>query len=118
MGQLTISYLYPCKKTETPVTIDVKIGFAQLSNIKIKQGNKILIENVPTVENLELGTNKKLKGKEIKCTVDIIDIQAATNKVGVEITLKGGQHDQQFLLENELAPGDPVMFYTIKILFL
>ncbi|MBK7938042.1 MAG: hypothetical protein IPJ82_13545 [Lewinellaceae bacterium] len=118
MGQLTISYLYPCKRTETPVTIDVKIGFAQLSNIKIKQVNKILIEDVPTVENLELGTNKKLKGKEIKCTVDIIDIQAATNKVGVEITLKGGQHDQQFLLENELAPGDPVMFYTVKILFL
>ena len=118
MGQLTISYLYPCRKTDTPITIDVKVGFAQLSNIKIKLVNKVLIENVSTVENLELGTNKKLKGKEIKCAIDIIDIQAATNKVGVEITLRGGKHDQQFLLENELAPGDPVMFYTVRILFL
>ena len=118
MGQLTISYLYPCRKTDTPVTIDLKVGFAQLSNIKVKLGNKVLAEQVPTVENLEIGANKKLKGKELKCSVDIVDIQTATNKVGVEITLKGGKHDQQFVLENELAADDPVMFYTIKILFL
>lgn len=118
MGQLTISSFYLSRKTDDPITIDVKIGFAQLGTIKIKLGNKVLVADVQTLEKFELGTNKKLKGKEIKCTVDIADIQLATNKVGVDIMLKGGKHDQQLLLENELTPGDPVMFYTIKILFL
>ena len=118
MGQQTISSFYLGKNSETPITISVKIGFAQLGTVKVKLGDKLLIGDVSPIENFEIGKNKELKGKEIRCLIDVIDIQPATNKVGAEITLKGGKHDQQFMLENELAQGDSVMFYTVRILII
>lgn len=115
MSQLTISYFYPSRNTETPITISIELGFAQIGTIKIKRGTQQLTSGVPPLENFELGKNKALKGKEITCHIDIIDIQPTTNKVGTTIKLSGGKHDQTFILENELAEGDPAMFYTVRI---
>jgi hypothetical protein len=116
MAQLTVSYLYPARNTQTPIFISVKTRFAQDGHITVKLVNKILGEADNLLENCELGKNKELKGKEIKCTIDVADVQAATNKVGYVVGLKGGKFDQEFIMEGELPVGDPVMFYTVRIL--
>lgn len=118
MGQQTISSVYLAKNTDDPIKISIKVGFAQLGTVKVKLGDNLIVGDISPIEDVQIGKNKELKRKEIRCSIDIIDIQPATNKVGAEITLKGGRHDQQFTLENELAQGDPVMFYTLKILII
>lgn len=115
MSQLTISYFYPSRNTDAPITISINVDFAQIGTLKVKRGGQLLSGGVSPLENFELGKNKELKGKEITCHIDIIDIQPTTNKVGATINLAGGKHEQTFILENELAEGDPVMFYTVRI---
>lgn len=115
MSQLTISYFYPSRNTDAPITISINVDFAQIGTLKVKRGGQLLSGGVSPLENFELGKNKELKGKEITCHIDIIDIQPNTNKVGATINLAGGKHEQTFILENELAEGDPVMFYTVRI---
>ncbi|MCB0529298.1 MAG: hypothetical protein H6565_14205 [Lewinellaceae bacterium] len=118
MGQLTVSSFYLARNAEAPITISIQLDFAQIGTIKVRMGPQLLLSGVPPIEDVALGKNKELKGKEIRCLIDIIDIQPNTNKVGARITLKGGKHDQEFSVENELAEGDPAMFYTVKILII
>jgi len=114
MSQTIISDFYFVNDSERPVRLKVKVTHAQVAATTLRLGNGEQEHFEDSFEK-DLGPNKSLKDQRLFFVTSVTDIQKATDKTGLEVTLEGGPEEFRETLEKKVSRHGGTIDYIVTI---
>ena len=112
-----VSAIYQTVAGNDSITMDIMIGYGQVSETGIYLSGRKLAGISGSQNGIYLGTNDKLKGKELVIQTLVHDIQKETNRTNVMFALRGGKQELYEDMGFEVQSDGEVVLYTVKVLF-
>lgn len=104
----TLTAAYPV--ATGPVTLRVMVGEGQLGSSLVTLGKTELASGA--IAFLSLGSGALLRGKTLRVTTMVTDVQRMTNRTSVTYVLQGGPSDREYRLEQPVADQGDSVDYT------
>lgn len=98
------------------VYLEVLVGEGQLGHINVYLDGVLIITAKNCIGPTPLSEGSELKGKTLVTSVDVIDVQPATDRTSVTETLTGGV-GKQSTRKNKDASGGKKVNYFYETLF-
>jgi hypothetical protein len=113
----TIVDFYRTDDSDNIINYNVVIGYGQEASGTVKL-NENIIKSTKNSFNINLGTNKEVKGKTLKCYQTIQDIRPETNLTSMLNEITGGKDELSETLSEEAKENGSIVNYYCEIYFI
>lgn len=115
--QFTATKLYKVKPG-SPVSLTVIIGEGNVGGTTVVWNDKSIVQNSDQITDMAIGAQgDNLQGKLLFCTTNVQDINPASNKTSVTYILSGGEEQQEFPFQIDVAGNGGFAIYSITFGF-
>lgn len=117
MNQVSIQRAYKTSDDRGLICLSAEIEFGQRGETVVYLSGKKLLGFSNSKNNIEIGYNTDLKGRELTIYSCVYDILESTNDTGIVLTLDGGKEKLTERMNFQVQSENDNVLYSLSIMF-